>query len=118
MCAHDSRTRHAAPRQKSEKVGKSESRKRWKIGVRTPPARHCGGEVRGARRAAEQGLQELIELEASQATKTDHTEAEVLAEAERLRAEEEARLAGEAAARAAEEAARLLAKQCARDKRQ
>ena len=70
------------------------------------------------RAAAEQGLQELIELEASQATKTDHTEAEVLAEAERLRAEEEARLAGEAAARAAEEAARLLAKQCARDKRQ
>ena len=86
--------------------------------ARPPPARHCGGEVRGARRAAEQGLQELIELEASQATKTDHTEAEVLAEAERLRAEEEARLAGEAAARAAEEAARLLAKQCARDKRQ
>ena len=70
------------------------------------------------RAAAEQGLQELIELEASQATKTDHTEAEVLAEAERLRAEEEARLAGEAAARAAEEAARLLAKQCARAKRQ
>ena len=67
---------------------------------------------------AEQGLPELIELAASQATKTDHTEAEVLAEAERLRAEEEARLAGDASARAAEEAARLLAKQFARDTQQ
>ena len=73
---------------------------------------------RCAPRRSKASVQELIELEASQATKTDHTEAEVLAEAERLRAEEEARLAGEAAARAAEEAARLLAKQCARDKRQ
>ena len=33
---------------------------------------------------AEQGLPELIELAASQATKTDHTEAEVLAEAAQL----------------------------------
>ena len=43
MCEHDSRTRHAAPRQKSEKVGKSESQKRWKIGVRVPAAT-CGGD--------------------------------------------------------------------------
>ena len=73
---------------------------------------------RCAPRRSRASVQELIELEASQATKTDHTEAEVLAEAERLRAEEKARLAGDAAARAAEEAARLLAKQCACDKRQ
>jgi hypothetical protein len=63
------------------------------------------------RAAAEQGLQELIELAASQATKTDHTEAEVAAETERLRAEEEARLASEAAAKAAEEAARRKAEE-------
>ena len=60
---------------------------------------------------AEQGLPELIELAASQATKTDHTEAEVLAEAERLRAEKKARLAREAAARTAEEAARRKAEE-------
>ena len=60
---------------------------------------------------AEQGLPELIELAASQATKTDHTEAEVLAEAERLRADKKARLAREAAARTAEEAARRKAEE-------
>ena len=45
---------------------------------------------RCAPRRSRSSVQKLIELEASQATKTDHTEAEVLAEAERLRAVEEA----------------------------